>query len=154
MIKKGIRKMNYVMPKMEGYGFIWFGTAARELSKVMVAGAKIKEIEGDFEGAYEDYLDTIRFGNDLARGGLLIHGLTSIAIESLTLSTMRAGLKDSDGRTLEMVIDSMKEAEDNFLPLSEILKREFAYLRGSLVNDAITGRGNSRNYIAFGSAIL
>lgn len=56
---------------------------ARDLARLLSAEADVKAARGDYAGAFDAGLDTIQMGQDLARGGTLIHGLVTIAMEAI-----------------------------------------------------------------------
>jgi hypothetical protein len=125
MIKVGITKNNYTSPEMNSFNELLPNLSGyRALAKTMIADAKIKEIDGDIKGAYDEYFNIIKFAQDSSKGGTLVEGLVGVAMESLALKSMRLSLKKLDSRTLETVIAKLKESEDNFTPLSETLKKE------------------------------
>ena len=43
----------------------------------------------------------------------------------MVLKAMEPGLKDLDAKTLEIVVEGLKQADDNLIPYSEILKTDF-----------------------------
>ena len=125
VIRKAIAKKNCVVPEVTGSNdLIPYLSKCRSLARIMVTEGKIREIDGDHKGAYQDYLDIMRFGGDISKGGVLINGLVSIAMDSTAISSMQSGLKKADAKTLEMVVDGLKEIEDNFVPYSKVLEVE------------------------------
>ena len=49
----------------------------RELARVLVTEGKLAEREGRYHDAIRSYLDCLRLGVDVPRGGTLIHGLVA-----------------------------------------------------------------------------
>ena len=148
MIREATTKKNCIVPKVTTLNdLLPYLSRFRALARVMVAGGKIKEIDRNYEGAYRDYLDTMRFGRDISNGGTVIHGLISISICSPAMNSMQSGLKRADAKTLGMVVEGLKEIEDNFVPCSEILRNEHDMsLKG--MEYSMRSRGNLRPLIS------
>jgi tetrahydromethanopterin S-methyltransferase subunit G len=130
IVRKGIARNNCVVPEVTSAAdSLSYLAKFRALGRLMVMEGRINEIDGNYEKAYQNYLDTMRFGNDIARGSGLIYGLVNVAIDNMAIQVIRPGLKRADAKTLEMVVNGLKEIESNLVPYSEILKNEFKYMR-------------------------
>lgn len=125
MIETGIAKNNYVAPEYTSFvDLMPYFSSYRGLAITMVASAKIKEIDGNIKGAYDEYFKTMRLAQDCSKDRTLVGNLVNMAIDGLAIEAMQPNLKNLDNETLETVISRLKEVEDNFTPLSETLKKE------------------------------
>jgi hypothetical protein len=61
----------------------------RDLARVLRAEGKLAEREGRTADAARSYLDILRLGTDIPRGGTLIHGLVGLAVQSLGLGALQ-----------------------------------------------------------------
>lgn len=72
---------------------------SRELARELVAEGKLAEREGRPNDAARSYLDCLRLGVDVPRGGMVIHGLVGIAIQSIGLKALQNVTDRLDGPT-------------------------------------------------------
>src|SRR5260370_30809162 len=61
----------------------------RTLIALLAAEGKLAEREGRTMDAVESYLDMMRFGQEISRGGLVVERLVDIACEELGLRRLR-----------------------------------------------------------------
>jgi hypothetical protein len=59
----------------------------RQLARYKSIEVHAREMQGDWNGATQSRLDIVQMGNDTGRGGVLISGLVSIAIEAIGRDT-------------------------------------------------------------------
>ena len=55
----------------------------RSMARVMRADGDVKCVSGDWDGGAERFIDIMRVGNDIPRGGVLIAGLVGVAIQAI-----------------------------------------------------------------------
>ncbi|RJP73039.1 MAG: hypothetical protein C4532_05080 [Candidatus Abyssobacteria bacterium SURF_17] len=129
LVRQGIRKNDCVVPEYTSFEEkLPYLAGIRGLARVLVVEGKIKELSGDYYGACENYLDAIRLGNDIAKGGVLIHGLVNLAINGIGLEAIAPTLEKADARSLEMVVKVLGEEESNLVPVSEVMGKEHEIL--------------------------
>jgi hypothetical protein len=89
-----------------------------------VAEGQLAEREGRLDAAARSYLDCLRFGGEIQRGGLLIHGLVGVAIQSMA----RGKLEDLADRlpapTAARAAREMAACESDAVPYAAILAGE------------------------------
>jgi hypothetical protein len=72
-------------------------TTYRELARVLLTEGRLAEREGRPADAVRSYLDCLRLGVDVPRGGPVIHGLVGLAVQSIGLSGMQGVVDQLDG---------------------------------------------------------
>jgi len=55
----------------------------RGLARLMLADGRVRCASGDWDGGAERFIDIIRLGNDLPRGGVMISGLVGVAVQAI-----------------------------------------------------------------------
>lgn len=100
----------------------------RSLSRVLVVKARVAEMEGRFDDAADALAKIILLGDRIDEGGLLIHTLTAVAIESSghqDLATLAPKLTPEKRAellgTLEPIFTASRNTDDE---LAEIMVRE------------------------------
>jgi len=142
VLKKAVKE-TCVTPTVESFAdWLPYLAVFRELARGLTTRARIRELDGDLEGAYEDYLDVLRLGSCSAQGEVgIIHGLVGIAIHSIGARAMEPGIRSLDESLLQQVVLGVKEVEERMPSLKEVLKGEFNVLEEG-VEYMMKGRGN------------
>lgn len=76
----------------------------RALARLLRAEAEVRAAAGDYIGAFTSGLDTVEMGQDMARGGGLIHGLVMIAENAIGASPMENALEKLDAASCQKMI--------------------------------------------------
>ncbi len=144
VLKQAVREP-CVMPTIESFDdALPYLAAFRDLARGLAARGKIRELDGDLEGAYDDYLDVLRLGNCSAQGEVsIIHGLVGVAIHAIGADAMQPGMKSLDENLLQQVVLGLQEVEAGMPSLNDVLKGEFNVLEEA-VEYVMKGRGNLR----------
>jgi hypothetical protein len=85
----------------------------KSLARLLVEEGKLAEMENRTADASQSYVDTIRFGNEISRGGFIIHRLVGIACEALgdtPLSKLVPKLKPDEARTVIVELEQIDRA--------------------------------------------
>jgi len=75
----------------------------KRLVQLLVAEGRLAEIESQPADAARSYLDAIRFGNEISRGGFMINRLVGVACETIggsPLARLAPGLNCDQSRTV------------------------------------------------------
>jgi hypothetical protein len=96
-LRQGFRKQYRSPPLVSAAQMFPELAQFRELARVLVTEGKLAEREGRPDDAARSYLDCLRLGIDVPRGGPLIHGLVGIAIQSIGLRPMQELADRLDG---------------------------------------------------------
>src|SRR5579863_6072605 len=72
------------VPRMRTFQDLFpYLAGARDLARLLSAEAEVKAARGDYVGAFDASLDIVQMGEDIDRGGPLIHGLVSVALQAI-----------------------------------------------------------------------
>jgi hypothetical protein len=96
----------------------------RTLARVLITEGKLAEREGRMADAARSYLDCLRLGTDVPRGGDLIHGLVGIAIEAIGLSAMSKAVDPMDAATAQATARAMLRLEQQAPGAADVLQAE------------------------------
>jgi len=123
----------------------------RNLARLFILDGKIKETKGNIDGAMQDYYDALNFGNDIPRGGYLIHGLVGIAVQQMAIDAVKQNLNDLNESQLSKVIQEFDNAEKNAVQFIDVMKPEIKTIKKYTtillrnradVANALTDKGN------------
>jgi hypothetical protein len=116
-------------------------TDFKKLAQLLGAVGKSAEMGGRKAEAIQCYLDSIRLGQRLARGGLVIDVMVGQACQTVGtrgLRSMRESLTGRDGTEIFQVLQAISSQSESF---QTILNREKAFFRKAYVwNSVITSR--------------
>jgi hypothetical protein len=104
----------------------------RDLARVLVAEGKLAEQEGRQRDALRSYLDCLRLGSMVPRGGALIHGLVGVAIHAIGLTALEGAINRVDGRAAAAAAREMGRLERMNVPLAEHLIEEREVLTATM----------------------
>jgi hypothetical protein len=96
----------------------------RALARGLVLTGLAAEREGKAEEAARAYVDCLRFGGDVPRGGTLIHGLVGIAIQQMALPRLEALIDRLDARTARELSLELARLDRKSVPFDRILAAE------------------------------
>lgn len=102
------------------------------LARLLVGVADVKAAKGDYAGAFDAGLDSVRMGQDMVRGGVIIHGLVAIAIQSIAQNSMLEyidKLSATDCDRLAARLESLLKAR---VPYGQIIREESYFSLSSL----------------------
>ncbi len=106
--------------------------AFRALGRAFLAEGKLAEMNGRPADAVEDYLNVIRVGQKVSRGGMIIDWLVGQAVEGIgveALTELRGTLTPDQCREL---IDILQTLDANFEPLEDVWARDELWGRVAL----------------------
>jgi hypothetical protein len=104
----------------------------RDLARVLVAEGKLAEQEGRMGDAARSYLDCLRLGTMVPRGGPLIHGLVGLAIQSIGLHALEGAIDRLDAPTAAAAVREMTRLDEMNIPLAETLTEEREVITASM----------------------
>jgi hypothetical protein len=131
-LRQGFRKQYRDPPLVSSNQIFPEFAQFREMARVLVTEGKLAEREGRPNDAARSYLDCVRLGVDVPRGGSIVHWLVGLAIQSMAL------------RSLEQVDDRLDE------PTAAAAAREMSRLEAQAPSlaDALTNEKESMTAIA------
>jgi hypothetical protein len=104
----------------------------KRLAQLIAAEGRLHEMDHETIGAAQSYLDAIRFGNDISRGGFIINRLVGIACEVIgnaPLSKLVPKLSPDDARR---VIIELEKIDSTRITWAEVRRSENRFARYQL----------------------
>jgi hypothetical protein len=101
----------------------------KRIAHAFAAASRLALIEGRTNEAALLALDCIRYGNESARGGVLIDHLVGIAIKAIGLSSLRDSAAGLDVENAEKAITALEAVAVHREPYDEIMQRERQWAR-------------------------
>ena len=101
----------------------------KPLARLLAEEGRLAEIEGRYAAAAQSYLETIRFGNEMSRGGFIIIRLVGIACEAIgevPLRTLVAKLKPEEAQA---VIHELEQIDRTSVTWDEVVRNEKRFAR-------------------------
>ncbi len=104
----------------------------KQLAQLLVAEARLREMEGRPGDAALSYVDAIRLGNEMSRGGFIIHRLVGCACEALgcsPLAKLAPRLSPDEARP---VVAALEKIDDTSVTWEEVLRNDKSLARYQL----------------------
>lgn len=104
----------------------------KSLARLLAAEGRLAELEERPGDAIRTYLDTIRYGNEIGRGGFVIHRLVGVACQTIggsPLAKLAPGLSCDQSRPL---IAELEKIDSDAVPWDQIWANEKRYARYQL----------------------
>ena len=105
----------------------------RALARVLATEGKLAERYGRPNDAAHSYLDCLRLGTDIPRGGAMIHGNVGIAIQNIGLLPLQEAADRLDGPTAAAAAREMVRLDAHAPPVAETLANEKEAMTASLL---------------------
>jgi hypothetical protein len=132
-LRQGFRKQYRSPPLVSASQMFPELAQFRELARVLVTEGKLAERQRRPDDAARSYLDCLRLGIDVPRGGPLIHGLVGIAVQSIALRPLQ-GLADRlGGPTAAAAAREMARLDAQAPSLADTLSNEKEGMTASLL---------------------
>ena len=103
----------------------------RSLAYAFVSEGKFAEKENRFSAAAKSYLDAIHFGNEVARGGVLVNEMIGVAIGSVGVEQLQTIVTNLDAKTCREAAATLETLSSQRQTWSETLQQENAWSRRS-----------------------
>jgi hypothetical protein len=101
----------------------------KRLAQIMVAEGRLAEMDNRPGEAMDAYLNTVRFGSEITRGGVLIDGLIGIAVQSSGLTMAEHLYQNVDARKCREAAAALERADSRMEKADEILATEMAWAK-------------------------
>ena len=101
----------------------------KRTAQAFAAASRLALADGHTNEAATLALDCMRFGQESARGGVLIHGLVGLAIQAIGRTRLEEALPGMDAKTSRKVLDGLKELVDKREVPAEVWKSEGQWAR-------------------------
>jgi hypothetical protein len=106
-------------------------TSLKRLASAFHAEGRLAEDQGRYGDAARAYLDTIRFGHECSRGGLIIDMLIGVACRSIGSRGLQGIVDGLPADACLQAVQQLEEMEARAEPASVIAERERAWSRYS-----------------------
>src|SRR2546428_9520739 len=103
----------------------------RKLAFQLIGEGKLAEIEGRRADAVQSYLDEIRFGQEIGRGGLMIEKLLGIACQRPGLQALQRVAPKLRSEEFRKLTKALEEIDGRLEPWEAVLRRQKAFTRRS-----------------------
>jgi hypothetical protein len=118
-------KHEYLNPQARSYTQTFPELADyRKLARALSATGKLAEREGRYADAAECYLDCLRLGNEIPRGGTMIHSLVGLAAQFIGLSALQDLPEKLDGKTAARIARELGRLEERSFTYADALTGE------------------------------
>lgn len=106
--------------------------ATKRLAQFGLARGRLAELESRTNDAVVAYLTGIRYGNEISRGGFVIHRLVGIACEGLARSRLVTLATNMNVTDAKVIIGALEKLEVETIHLGEIHDNEYMFVRYSV----------------------
>ena len=104
----------------------------KRLVQLLAAEGRLREMDNQPTEAARSYLDAIRFGNEISRGGFLINRLVGIACEAIGRSPLAKLVPSLKPEAARQIIAELEKIEHTHVTWDEALRNENRFLRHQL----------------------
>jgi hypothetical protein len=99
----------------------------KRLVQLLAAEGRLRELEHQPAQAAQSYVDAIRFGNEVSRGGFLITHLVGIACEAIGRAGLAKLVPTLDPKDARQIVAELEKVEQSRVTWDEVLKGEKRY---------------------------
>ena len=110
----------------------------RKLARILQIEGRLAERRGNYPAAVESYLDMAHLGQDVTRGGVLVHHLVGIAIETSAQKELSEILEELHEKACEKLLRGMSTLVETTWPYAATLAQEYRMCQGTLL-EMMTG---------------
>jgi len=105
--------------------------SGKQLALLLQADGRLAELEQRTNDAARIHLETIRYGQEFCRGGVIIDRLVGIACETIGTISLQRITSGLDAKTCRLAAKQLQEADYSREPLKDVLYNEQAWMRAS-----------------------
>jgi hypothetical protein len=126
-------------------------TGLKRLAQAFVAEGKLAEMENRPNAAAKSYLDTVHFGNESARGGVLIDELVGIAVEAIGTTHLQKVVVRLDSKSCRETATALETLDVQRQTWEEVMQQEHAWSRRTFtgvryeIARLMSGRSQEKN---------
>jgi hypothetical protein len=106
--------------------------AMKQLVQLLVAEGRLREMDNRFADAAQSYLDAIRFGKEMSRGGFFINRLVGIACEAIGSTALSKLVPKLDPQEARPVISELEKIDGAGVTWEEVQLNENRFFRYQL----------------------
>jgi hypothetical protein len=106
--------------------------AMKQLAQLLAAEGRLREMDNRLADAAHSYLDTIRFGNEMSRGGFIINRLVGLACEAIGDTPLSKLVPKLNGEEARPVIAELEKIDLARVTWEEVRRNEDRFSRYQL----------------------
>ncbi len=99
-------------------------TKFRGLARLLVLQSELQYNSGEYARSMSSALDVLKFGNDTAKGGNLIIGLSSVSIQSMARKPAQRNVDFLNIKETQAAISRLNAIIDDIVPYKSIMQEE------------------------------
>lgn len=107
--------------------------AIKRLAQLGLAAGLLAELEGRTNDAVTTYVAGLRYGNEVSRGGFVIHRLVGVACEAMAQSRLTIVATNLNPSEAKEIIKALEKLEAEAVSWAEIYDNERRFIRESFV---------------------
>ena len=100
----------------------------KQVAQLLAAEGQLAENEHRTNDAIRAYLDTIRFGTECCRGGLMIDKLVGIAIEAIGTAPLEKLIERLDVKSCRGILQELQQIDRATEPVADVMRNERAWV--------------------------
>ena len=97
------------------------------LAVLLVAEGRLREIDDNVSGALQCYVDAIRLGNEMSRGGFVVHRLVGCACEALGCIQLNRLVPTLDPKEAKWLIANLEKIDSATVKWDEVRRNEYKF---------------------------
>jgi len=106
----------------------------KRLVRLLTAEGRLREMDNRPANAAHSYTDAIRFGNEMSRGGFIIHRLVGIACEAIGCHALAKVVPELSREDSRIVLSELEKVDAGRVTWAEVRRNEKYYARYQLRN--------------------
>ena len=104
----------------------------KRLAQLLAAEGQLRQLENRTADAAGSYLDIIRLGNEISRGGFLISRLVGVSCESIGCSRLAKVGPELEARDARIIVTELEKLDANHVTWAEVERNERRFTRSHL----------------------
>ncbi len=107
----------------------------RSLAQLLRAEGRLAEMEGRPFDAAGSYVDALRLGNEVSRGGLILNRLVGIAVEAIGATSLAKLVPQLGSDRARPLLSQLAQLDAHRVNFDEIRRNEKVYMRHELLQE-------------------
>jgi hypothetical protein len=101
----------------------------KRLAQLLAAEGRLREMENRTADAAGSYMDAIRLGNEISRGGFLITRLVGVACESIGCNGLAKVVPELGPREARVIVTELEKVDADHVTWAEVQRNERRFTR-------------------------
>jgi len=104
----------------------------KRLAQLLAAEGRLRQMENRTADAAQSYMDIVRLGNEISRGGFLISRLVGVSCESIGCSRLAKVGPELQARDARLIVTELEHLDANHISWAEVERNERRFTRSHL----------------------